>query len=429
MSAKTQSKSVVKELLARNDLLKALFELKGNPRACIFTEPMWGLSMNLCLPYASVYMLALGLNDVQIGMVASVYMFSQMVFAFLSGALVDRFGRRFSTAVFDIVAWSVPCVIWAFAEGFWFFVVAALFNGVMKVTTVSWDCLMVEDAPKDKITKIYSWVILCGNLSVLFAPIASILVSRLTLAPAVRILYINAFVIMTIKLVVLYIFSRETQTGILRMREAKGQKFTMLLSGYKGVLSNMFHSRGMMFALFISIIIEISFMLSSTFWQIIASRRIGVSDTMLPLFPMVRSIISIVLFFTVITRVSQLRLRNPLILGFASYIIALVILILLPGGTAGHIGLVVSILFDSFGSAVLSTLRESIVAIHADIKERSRTLAMLQMIVMLISVPFGYIGGYLSSMSRVLPFILIMFLFTVGIIVTYIFFRAGGTNE
>ncbi|MDR1000082.1 MAG: MFS transporter [Clostridiales bacterium] len=429
MGAKARPKLAIKDFLARNDLLKTFFELKGNSRACIFTEPMWGLSMNLCLPYASVYMLALGLDDLQIGVVASVYMFSQMVFAFLSGALVDRFGRRFSTAVFDFFAWSLPCVIWAFAEGFWFFIVAALFNGIMKVTTVSWDCLMVEDAPPDKLTKIYSWVILCGNLSALFAPVASILVSRLTLAPAVRILYINAFVIMTAKLIILYALSTETQVGIIRMKEVKGQKFSALLSGYKSVLGTMFRSRGMMFALFISIIVEIAFMLSSTFWQIIASRRIGVSDTMLPLFPMVRSIISIVLFFTVITRVSQLRLRNPLILGFASYIVSIVILVLLPTGALGYTGLLVSILFDSFGSAILSTLRESIVAINADVKERSRTLAMLQMIVMLISVPFGYIGGFLSSISRVLPFVLIIALFVIGMGVTYIFFRTGGTNK
>jgi hypothetical protein len=150
---------------------------------------------------------------------------------------------------------------------------------------------------------------------------------------------------------------------------------------------------------------------------------------MLPLFPMMRSIISIVLFFTVITHVSQLRLRNPLLLGFASYIVSIVILTLLPTGTLGYAGLFVSILFDSFGSAILSTLRESIVAINADVKERSRTLAMLQMIVMLVSVPFGYIGGFLSSISRVLPFMLIISLFVVGMGVTYIFFRTGGTNK
>ena len=73
-----------------NTVFTTMVSLRGNPRACVFTEPLWGLSMNLCLPYASVYMLALGLKDTQVGQVATVYMLSQMVFAFFSGPIVDK---------------------------------------------------------------------------------------------------------------------------------------------------------------------------------------------------------------------------------------------------------------------------------------------------------------------------------------------------
>ena len=92
---------------------------------------------------------------------------------------------------------------------------AALLNGTMRMATVSWNCLLVEDAPKDKITHIYSGVVIAGNLSALFAPISSIMVSKLTLVPAIRILY-NAFVIMTLKLLILYKFSTETAMGKIR---------------------------------------------------------------------------------------------------------------------------------------------------------------------------------------------------------------------
>ena len=50
------------------------------------------------------------------------------------------------------------------------------------------------------------------------------------------------------------------------------------------------------------------------------------------------------------------------------------------------------------------------VAIHVDPIERSGILALLQTIVMFVSIPFGYIGGLLSDKSRILPFILIMVL-------------------
>lgn len=414
----------MKEKLLKHQLLRTLVELRGNPRACVYTEPMWGLSMNLCLPYATVYMLTFGMNDIQVGIVTSIFMFSQMIFAFFSGAIIDKMGRKKSTAIFDFLSWSIPCLIWAFSQGFWFFVVAALLNGMMKITTVSWDCLLVEDAPKDKITHIYSWVIISGNLSALFAPISSILVAKLTMAPALRILYINAFIIMTAKIIILYKFSTETAVGKVRKKLARTMSFKEMLSGYKSAVSKILKSRGTKFAIVISILVEIVHMIGMTFWQIIASRRIGVSDTLLPIFPMIRSILSIILFFTIIAKINQKKLKWPLYGGFISTIISCILLIIITDtGIVGYIILGISLIFDALGSAVLSTLRESLVAIHVDPEERSSILALLQTTVMLVSVPFGYIGGLLSDISRILPFILCIILLLLGIVSTAIFFK------
>ncbi len=419
----------MKKFLMKHHLLRTLFELRGNPRACIYTEPLWGLSISLCLPYASVYMLALGLNDVQVGMVTSIYMFSQMIFAFISGVIIDKMGRRLSTMIFDFLSWCIPCLIWAFSQGFWFFALAAMLNGMMKIPTVSWDCLLVEDAPKDKITQIYSWVIICANLSALFAPISSVLVSQLTLVPAIRILYINAFVIMTIKLLLLFKFSTETSVGKIKREAAKNMSWRKMLAGYKDAARMMMSSRGTKFAIIISILVEIVVMLGMTFWQIIASRRIGIPDTLLPIFPMARSIISIVLFFTIISRIRQTQLKWPLYGGFFSAIIGCGLLITITDtGIIGYIILAVSLLFESLGTAVLSTLRESLVAIHVHPEERSNILALLQTLVMLVSVPFGYIGGLLSDVSKTLPFVLSIVLLLLGIIATAYFYRNTKQN-
>ncbi len=414
----------MKNILLKHQLLRTLVELRGNPRACVYTEPMWGLSMNLCLPYATVYMLAFGISDIQVGLVTSIYMFSQMIFAFLSGIIIDKMGRRLSTMVFDFLAWSLPCLIWAFSQGFWFFIVAALLNGTMKITTVSWDCLLVEDAPRDKITHIYSWVIICGNLSAIFAPISSILVAKLTLMPAIRILYINAFIIMTVKLFILYKLSTETAIGKVRREAAKGRSCQEMLGGYKGAIRMILASRGTKFAIVISVLVEIVGMIGLTFWQIIASRRIGVPDTLLPIFPMVKSILSILLFFTIISRIKQAKLKWPLYGGFFSTIVSCILLISISDtGVWGYVILSVSLLLEALGFAVLSTLRESLVAIHVNPEERSGIMALLQTVVMLVSVPFGYIAGLLSDISRMLPFVLSIALLMLGILGTALFYR------
>jgi MFS family permease len=391
---------------------------------------MWGLSMALCLPYASVYMLALGLSDLHVGIVASIYMFSQMVFSLLSGVLTDRYGRRKMTAVMDFIAYSIPCLIWASAQGFWFFAVAALLNGGMKVSVVSWDCLCIEDADKNKIGHIYTWITICSNLSALFAPIAAVLVSSLTLIPAVRLLYINAFVIMTAKLVLLYKLSHETQTGLIRRRETAGKPWRELIGGYKGVMKLMLQSRGMVFAIIISVVVEISVMITSTFWQIIASRRIGVPDALLPMLPMVKSVMAIVFMFTMMGRMEQSKMKNPLIIGFFFSALSSVILVVIPGTNAmGYLLLILSLALEAFGASMLNVLRETLVGLQANEGERSRVLALLQSMVMCISIPFGYICGILSEASRTYPFVLNMVILGLGVAAVLWYFRKSAARN
>ncbi|MDR3247234.1 MAG: MFS transporter, partial [Treponema sp.] len=409
--------------LAKNLLIQTLIGLKGNPRACVYTEPMWGLSMNLCVPYASVYMLALGLKDSQVGFIASVYMFVQVISAFLSGAITDKLGRRRTTAIFDFISWSIPCLIWLRAENFWFFFVAALFNGTMKVTTNSWDCLLVEDAEKNQITKIYSLVIVCGQLSALFAPISSILVSRLTLIPAIRILYINAFVVMTAKIVVLYLFCRETRTGMVRMQETRGVSIFSLLKGYGAVLRIIGRSRGSIFSLVITGLVGAVAMVNTTFWQVIVSKKLLVPDPLLPLFPMLRSVLAMGFLFLVVPHLTKFSLKIPLLAGFAAYIVGQTLLISTPvEGIFRYVLLCVSLFFDGFGLGTLTMLAESLVALHVNAQERARVMAIQHMIIMFSTAPFGWIGGILSGISRNLPFALNIVLLSCGLAVTVIYY-------
>ncbi|MDR2103935.1 MAG: MFS transporter [Treponema sp.] len=407
-----------------NPLVKTFLGLRGNPRACVYTEPLWGLSMNLCLPYASVYMLAVGLRDTEVGLIATVYMLSQVVFAFLSGAITDKLGRRKTTAFFDFLGWSIPCRIWMRAENFWFFLTAALFNGAMKVPTNSWDCLLVEDAEKSQITKIYSLVIVCGQLSALFAPISSILVSRFTLVPAIRILYINAFVVMTCKIIVLFIFSRETRTGMVRIQETRGKSLFSLLGGYGEVLRIIGRSQGTIFSLIITALVSTVGMINTTFWQVIASKRLEVPYSLLPFFPMLRSVIALLFFFLVIPHITRTALKAPLLLGFASYMVGQTFLISTPStGAFKYILLCISLCFDGFGAGILAMLAESLVALHVNTAERARVMAIQHMIIMFATSPFGWIGGVLSDISRILPFILSICLLGTGITATCIYYR------
>jgi MFS family permease len=368
-------------------------------------------------------MIALGLKATPVGFIATVYMLSQVVFAFLSGPITDKMGRRKTTAVFDFIAWSIPCIIWWRAENFWFFLVAALFNGTMKVTTNSWDCLLVEDAEKNQITKIYSLVIVCGQLSAFFAPISSILVSRLTLVPAIKILYINAFIVMTSKIIVLYLASKETGTGAVRLKETKGKSIFVLAAGYGGVLKIIAGSRGTVFSLVITALVGAVGMINTTFWQVIVSKKLLVPDPLLPLFPVLKSVVAIVFLFLVVPHLTKGLLRLPLLVGFACYFVGQTLLVLTPAEGAAKYGMLcVSLIFDGFGFGTLAMLAESLVALHVNAAERARVMAIQHMIIMAATSPFGWIGGVLSDITRSLPFLLNLGLLRTGFLVTFFYY-------
>ena len=407
---------------ARNPLWRTLVELRGNPRACVWTEPLWGLSMALVLPYASVFMLALGLHDAQIGFLATIGMISQVGFGLAGGIITDRLGRRATTAWFDVIAWVIPCVLWAFAQDFWFFLAASLVNGALQVTQNSWDCLMVEDAERGKITRIYSLVKVAADCSALFAPLAAVLVAQLGLEPAVRILHINAAVVMAVKIVWLYLWSTETRQGRVRMAATRGQSVWSLLAGYRGVLGLLLRSRGSLLALAVAALTAAVTLVNGTFWQVVASQHLGVPDALLPFFPMVRSVLSVVLFFTqnpLLT--TAVDLRRATLLGFGVHLAGQLVLVAIPAASGGatastYAFLGLCLLLDSFGAGMLFMLSESLVALHVDEGERSRVMAIQRTCIMLAAAPFGWISGWLSGIDRTYPFVLTSALLVVGLV-------------
>ena len=111
-------------MLLHHPLFQTLRELKGNPRVTVLTEVMFGIPYNLFAPFFSVYMLALGVTDQQIGSIASLGLLLQIFTAVLSGAIVDKFGRRLTLFIADMLCWSVPCLIWAVAQDVRYFTAA-----------------------------------------------------------------------------------------------------------------------------------------------------------------------------------------------------------------------------------------------------------------------------------------------------------------
>lgn len=150
---------------------------------------------------------------------------------------------------------------------------------------------------------------------------------------------------------------------------------------------------------------------------------------------MVRSILIVVFFFTVIPRLTgRGSLRMATLLGFSVYMAGQLTLVAIPvaqgGATARtYLFLGVCLLLDAFGGGILAMLAESLVALHVNREERSRVMAIQRTCVMLATAPFGWIAGWLSSMNRSWPFLLTAGLLAIGIVLASRFWVPTPTHR
>ena len=411
-------------MLRNHPLFQTLRELKGNPRITVLTEIMFGIPYNLFAPFFSVYMLALGLTDQQIWSIASLGLVLQIFTALLGGAIVDKFGRRLTLLIFDVLCWSVPCLIWAAAQDVRYFVIAAVMNSLWRVSHTAWTCLMVEDAEERHLVHIWTWIMIFAVCSAFFTPLGGWVVARFGLIPAVRGLYLFGFVVLTAKFVILYAYSHETVRGVQRMQETHHRSLVSLLSEYKSVFYQLLHSRPILAALSLMVITNIYATISMNFWGVLFTGKLGFSDSQISMYAALRSIIMTICFFLIGPRLTNLRrFRLPLWTGFGFFLLSQLLLVVMPPQAVTL--LVVSVVLEAIASALVSPMTESLLALSMESNERARVSAMVYVALIVLISPFGWIAGQLSALDRSLPFALNMGLFAIGILLIWFISRPG----
>ncbi len=401
--------------LKRHELIRTLLRLDDNARLCTFTEPLWTIPYYLYTPFASIYMSALGLSDAMIGTVSTVYLIASVLFSLISGVLTDKLGRRACTIWFDLLAWSVPTLLWAGAQNVWWFVAAAVCNGAMRITSNSWGLLLVEDEDERVLVKIYSLINIAASISAFAVLLSYPLVRRFGLVPTVRCMYLFAFVSMTVKFTILYVLGHETRIGRRRMEEVRDRSMWSLLKESKDVLAAMLRSPKVMWTIGLLACFTGAKSVMETFWPLLIVERTGMAEESLAIFSAGRSAVMLLCYFVIAPRVSVERFKHPLVLCFAIQILSKLLLILMPSQAFAMIWITVAL--DAFALSLINPLTEALQLLSMDPHQRARMQAIFYAIMLLITSPLGAISGLLSNIDRALPFVLIMALYLAGIFI------------
>jgi MFS family permease len=359
-------------------------------------------------------MAALAVNDRQIGMIASVFMLFRALSSILSGAITDKLGRKRATFIFDVISWSIPCIMWTFAQNYWWFVVAAAFNGLSEITGNSWHCLLVEDAEKSAIVSVYSWVHISGQLAVFFAPLAGILVESMTIVPAVRILYAFTFFSMTLKFFILNRYCDETKVGRVRMEETAGMSIMAIMSGYGQIWRKLRTSRAMILALSIVTFFTVTNMVVTNFFGLYITRSLLLPQSYLAYFPIIRAIIILAFIFIIQPKIGNI-IKAPMLTGILMYIAAYALLLIAP--QSGITMPIICVVLESCAYGIVVPRKDSIAVLFVDRNERARLISVMTFVVLVITIPFGVFSGWLSDTDARLPFVLTIVIFVIQFIV------------
>jgi hypothetical protein len=257
-----------------------------------------------------------------------------------------------------------------------------------------------------------------------FTPLGGWFVSRYGLIPSMRGIFIFGFVMFTLKSIVLYVFSHETERGVQRMDETRHRSIISLVSEYRNVFGQLLHSRPILGALSLLFITNIYTTVSGTFWGVLVTTKLGFPEADIAKYAFIRSIIMGLCFFLLGPRLTNIRrFRLPLWVGFGLFTISQFTLVVMPPHAVSL--LVISVVIEAIAATMVGPMTESLLALSLESAERARVSAIVYVALIVLISPFGWIAGQLSALDRSLPFALNMFLFAIGIVLVWVFGRPG----
>jgi len=236
-----------------------------------------------------------------------------------------------------------------------------------------------------------------------------------SLVPVVRGLYVFFAICMVVKIIITYIFCKETEQGKKRKAETKGVPLAVILSEYKGLIPNLLRDKTSIKVMVINVCLHIILLISNAWVGVNLAERLGVAERYLALFPILNAAVMLVFMMGIQHKLEHLKNKIPMWLGLGLIIGASILFILIQGANFPLI--ILYLLLVAVSSALVMPRRSAMLQAAIDPKERARIMGIFTALTLLFAAPFGLLAGVLSEIDRRLPFGLIILLAVVAIVV------------
>ena len=162
-------------------------------------------------------------------------------------------------------------------------------------------------------------------------------------------------------------------------------------------------------------ILYVTNMVSTNFFGLYVTQRLGLSENFLALFPILNAAVMLVFMVGIQHRLNAAKFRVPLWIGLGLYCAAALVLILSPVKSLGFVLLYV--FFAALAAALVNPRKDALLQLNIAPQERARLNALIMASTIALSSPFGYLAGLLSDLDRRLPFVLSFLLFITAMVI------------
>jgi MFS family permease len=383
---------------------KCFGKLDGNALVYAETEPIWAIIAGLALYYFPMYMKDLGVTEVQMGLLNAVTGVFGALTALVSGPIIDRYGRRTTTVIFNIFAWSFTMAIWALAQNYYYFLLAAIVNAFVKIPSIAGNCLVVEDTPTNRRSYYFSFIILVNLASGLFTPITGVAIKYLGLVPTMRLVYLLAFLITMSLFLMRYRLVKETKVGKKLMMSQKKISIRKKARDYCGAAKCIINNR-LTLTTFI-IVLLINFQIGFGFFAIVyLSDVLMFPVSIISKLPVIAALANLLAYFIIMPKFYKRDETYGLVAGIILSVLgAGIFLIIRPNN---YLLLFLSTIIGAVGNMIMFIFRDTLWSNVIDEKQRTNVLSECQAFISLMAVPSGILSGTLYGKNPIIPFIVV----------------------
>ncbi|MBN1584223.1 MAG: MFS transporter [Anaerolineae bacterium] len=380
--------------------------LEGNARVIVITEGIAAISFQWVGTYLPLYMLALGVDKLQVGVLSSVLILTKLISTLLGGYMADRFGRKQVLVLFDIVCWGIPMLLYAIAQNPWYFVIGRLINGFVYVVLPSFDCLFVEDVPVERRTAVFGAFSLLTAAASLLAPVAGVLVAQMGIVSAGRLIMATCMVSSVSIAIVRQFTMRETSMGRERMTAVQGVPVLTLIREYAETIRAAVRIRQV--RTFLTVRNLGAFV--TTMWMTYSviyltdARGVGLAESSVAGLPFVSAVVSMVMILLAAERLTTKRVYGSLIAGQMLWLLGALFFVFAPTKTIGLV--ILWAIFSALSTALFRPAEQSYWANLVTDRERAQMFSASSALMSLVSLPAGPLAGALYIRFSKGPFLL-----------------------